>query len=334
MTIRSIAGLALGAALLAAQPALAACEFRKLGELAFDPREAPTVDIVVGGKKGRLLINTGSYATTLTRDGAALLGVKGGFRADTRTATAGGEVTHTVATLINAQVGGAFYLDRMDVLVLDEGGVTGGDIVGSLGQDVLAASDVEFDLAAGRIAFFTPKGCQRDSLAYWSQKFSVAPTRRPSMDRSQLMTTVKINGRPMPAQIVTGGFSIVDRASAKTAGVDPTTPGVESIGTIDFGGPREAWMATFDSFAVGDEEIRNVKLPFASLFNDMRLSTTGTLIGKKVDDVPSVLLGLDFLRSHRVLIANSQGKMYFTYNGGTVFAKPKPNEAIPLTTLK
>jgi len=32
-----------------------------------------------------------------------------------------------------------------------------------------------------------------------------------------------------------------------------------------------------------------------------------------------VLLGADFLRGHRVLIAHSQRKMYFTHAGGTVF---------------
>ena len=32
-----------------------------------------------------------------------------------------------------------------------------------------------------------------------------------------------------------------------------------------------------------------------------------------------MLLGLDFLRSHRVLIAHSQRKLYFSYIGGTVF---------------
>jgi hypothetical protein len=30
-------------------------------------------------------------------------------------------------------------------------------------------------------------------------------------------------------------------------------------------------------------------------------------------------MGADFLRAHRVLIARSQRKMYFTYAGGTVF---------------
>ena len=32
-----------------------------------------------------------------------------------------------------------------------------------------------------------------------------------------------------------------------------------------------------------------------------------------------MLLGADFLRAHRVLVARSQRKMYFTYAGGTVF---------------
>lgn len=32
-----------------------------------------------------------------------------------------------------------------------------------------------------------------------------------------------------------------------------------------------------------------------------------------------MLLGADFLRTHRVLIFNSQRRIYFTYGGGTTF---------------
>ena len=35
--------------------------------------------------------------------------------------------------------------------------------------------------------------------------------------------------------------------------------------------------------------------------------------------LPHMLLGADFLRAHRVLVARSQGRLYFTYSGGTVF---------------
>ena len=47
-----------------------------------------------------------------------------------------------------------------------------------------------------------------------------------------------------------------------------------------------------------------------------------------------MLIGADFFLSHRVFIANSQDKIYFTYNGGPVFdlrttSKPAANEAAP-----
>ena len=37
-----------------------------------------------------------------------------------------------------------------------------------------------------------------------------------------------------------------------------------------------------------------------------------------------MLLGYDFLRSHRVLVAHSQRRIYFTYNGGPVFVRTPP----------
>ena len=43
-----------------------------------------------------------------------------------------------------------------------------------------------------------------------------------------------------------------------------------------------------------------------------------------------MLLGYDFLRSHRVLVAHSQHRIYFTYSGGPVFARaPPPVRAAP-----
>jgi hypothetical protein len=44
----------------------------------------------------------------------------------------------------------------------------------------------------------------------------------------------------------------------------------------------------------------------------------------KLDGLPSMLLGVDFLRSHRVLVAHSQRRIYFTHNGGPVFQLSRP----------
>jgi hypothetical protein len=32
-----------------------------------------------------------------------------------------------------------------------------------------------------------------------------------------------------------------------------------------------------------------------------------------------LILGIDFLAAHHLLVSHSQGKMYFSYNGGPVF---------------
>jgi hypothetical protein len=40
-----------------------------------------------------------------------------------------------------------------------------------------------------------------------------------------------------------------------------------------------------------------------------------------------MLLGMDFLRAHRVLIDNATRKMVFTYEGGPVFQISKPAES-------
>jgi hypothetical protein len=53
-----------------------------------------------------------------------------------------------------------------------------------------------------------------------------------------------------------------------------------------------------------------------------RTPEAGTLIPGNEAVHFDVLLGVDFMASHRILIANSQNKMYFTFTGGTAFAKP------------
>ena len=69
-------------------------------------------------------------------------------------------------------------------------------------------------------------------------------------------------------------------------------------------------FARLDTFAVGDELIRDPALRSANI------------------GLRDMVLGLDFLRAHRVLVANSQGRIYFTYNGGRVFGNTAQNLAL------
>ncbi len=94
--------------------------------------------------------------------------------------------------------------------------------------------------------------------------------------------------------------------AAARAGVKPDTPGVVEAGySSGIGRGRvKTYIAPFSSFKVGDgEEIKNARLRIADI--DL--------------DEGDMLLGADFFLSHHVFVANSQHRLYLTYNGGPVF---------------
>jgi tetratricopeptide (TPR) repeat protein len=64
----------------------------------------------------------------------------------------------------------------------------------------------------------------------------------------------------------------------------------------------DTWVAPFASFKIGDEEIKNTKLRVGDTSMDS-----------------DMLIGADFFLSHRIYVASSQRKVYFTFNGGPVF---------------
>jgi hypothetical protein len=109
---------------------------------------------------------------------------------------------------------------------------------------------------------------------------------------------------------------------AAQLGVTPDSPGTLAAGRasgIGAGRP-DRWIGNFDSFVIGGEIIRNPRLRFTSL-QVTTAPETGTRLATR-QELREMLLGLDFLRAHRVYVAHSQGKLYFTYIGGRVFAPP------------
>ena len=94
----------------------------------------------------------------------------------------------------------------------------------------------------------------------------------------------------------------------------PVTEGVKRAGeSHGIDGDIKTWVATFGSVKIGDEEIKNAKLS----------------IGDTATDAFDVLIGADFFMAHHVYVANSQGKLYFTYSGGPVFRSTAPTDQAP-----
>ncbi|UUZ56229.1 hypothetical protein LP419_13845 [Massilia sp. H-1] len=98
------------------------------------------------------------------------------------------------------------------------------------------------------------------------------------------------------------------RASPKRSAWKPNANGVISDGkattlaqtSLDF------YEVPVDTLEIGDEKVRNIKIGMMDLG----------------PNAPSdLVLGVDFLRTHRVLISMSQRMIYFSYLGGNIFSK-------------
>ena len=300
-----LALVALGLALCAG-PATAACKLGLLAELPVTMNDlAPVVPAKVNGSDAWLIADTGAFFSMITPDSAARFGLKRsalpeGMRvtgvtgvADVGMATAR-EFTFLGHALHNVEfmVGGS----RMN-----------GGADGLLGQNVLSIADVEFDFANGVIRLFKPVGCEHAILTYWDKTLSgsVLGTELTTLNDPYIRTTASVDGARINVVFDTGTpRSILTMRAAKRSGQRPDGPGVVSAGRVGGINRRavDTWLAPFKSFRIGDEEIRNTQLRIGDI---------------ELDD--DMLLGADFFLSHRIYLARSQHKIYFTYNGGPVF---------------
>lgn len=307
--MRFLAFAAVVAGLVAAEPAQAACTFGKVAELPVTMRGLrPTVMVKINGQDAVFIVDTGAFFSMVSDDAAQRFGMKptmapAGLRLR---GVGGGEAA---AKVVRAQEFRFADTPFKNVEFLVGARLGGAETVGLLGQNILGSLDVEYDLANGYLRFFQAKGCADANLAYWSAGKALSRVALKDDDGRilpKVRTAAKIDGRTITVNWDSGSpLSILSRPAAARVGVKPTSEDVVPAGVSYglFGGGMETWIAPFGSFAIGDQEIRNTRLRIA----DIELTDA------------DMLLGTDFFLSHRILIARSQNKIYFTYNGGPVF---------------
>jgi tetratricopeptide (TPR) repeat protein len=223
----------------------------------------------------------------------------------------GGSTRVAVTTLKTFTV---FNIPLHNVDFIVGGSEPGKDTVGLLGQNILRIADVEYDLAQGALTLFKPENCKHADLVYWAKSgdpYSVIDIEETTPLEPHTTGKVSLNGAKVRVQFDTGAStSLVGLHAAASAGKKPGDPGVEPAGYTTGIGRKlvQTWIATFPELKIGDEEVHNARLRFGDL------------------GAVDMLLGDDFFLSHRVYVANSQRKLYFTYNGGPVFALNGPQK--------
>ncbi len=312
--------LVLASTSVAAQPA-SQCKMTEVADWPVrSTRGVAIVDGTINGRKIGVMLDTGS-GTLILRSATDRLGLTRQEARGYRVFGIGGE-THVEATHVDEFTIGEMTRKNWRVMVAGERDF-GGSVDVILGEDFFDQIDVEFDLPHNTVRLFQPKDCDGVALAYWAGQGASQVELEPYYNAGrQIIVPVQVNGHPMQAVLDSGSVSsVLDRPVAERLGISPDSPGVTYAGkggglggkSVDF------WIGPLPSFAIGNETISDTVIRVADLWKDAKDVPIASHLPQKIGNRPALLLGADFLRAHRVLVAHSQRKLYFTYEGGPVF---------------
>jgi tetratricopeptide (TPR) repeat protein len=311
------------AAALAAGPASAACQFQKIAELpvTMDGLQ-PSIMVKINSQDAKFLVDTGAFFSGVTADSVAKYKMKHSIAPfGMMVEGVGGAKRDIQAVAADTFTFAGIGFRNSDFMVL--GRIGGPGIDGNIGENLMGPFDVEYDFANGVIRYFKAEGCGSDAdLAYWSAGMALSRLSivQPTKILTQVVTNAKVDGHTIRVTFDSGAaLSVLSRPAAARAGIQVNSQGVVNGGISYgvYGKGLENFLAPFASFAIGDEEIKNTRLRVADI--DLRDS--------------DMLLGADFFLSHRILISNSQKRVYFTYNGGPVFRldQTRPQQQVQAT---
>ncbi len=320
----ALAALVGAACLASGGPVWADCKMKALPIEVTMVGLKPTVAAKIDGQDVKLVVDSGAFFNSLTASFALernLKPAKGEYT--------GSRIPEAQATVITGVAGKVKVSPIVQADTFEFAGlnfkavpflttVSLGSASGILGQNFLRLMDVEYDLTNRVMRLVQVEDCDKADLAYWVKPgagYSIIPINQMTPERAHIVGSVFINGTKMRAIFDTGASTtfITKRAAAK-AGVKVDDAGVvESGATQGIDARRiQTWVGRFPSIKIGDEEIRNGRLT----------------IGDSSADFFDVLVGADFFLSHRVYVAKSQQKLYFSYNGGPVFNVPRPQAPV------
>lgn len=286
------------------------CTFYEVASLPLryaGPHLTPAVDGSIDEMPATLLVDTGAFDTILTMTGVVKRNLT--LHMTGRYAEGIGGFSRMYVTRIKEfGIGPTRTTRRLDLPVVYETTLTPAfDAI--LGAPFLLQRDLEFDLSAKKLRFFQPENCKDVSLQIWKEQAVSVPFARSWGSSPNPHFTAIVNGKEVDAMIDTGAHrSFMQRAAAKKVGIDVEAPGVTRMGYSGGIGSERAphWVAPVKRIQIGDETI-----------NDAEIG----VIESQGSDGAELYLGQDFLRSHRVLFAMSQRKLYFAYVGGEVFTR-------------
>ena len=301
MGVLALAGLQLPAC------AQAKCELKAVDLPVKMVRSRAIATVEIDGTSVPLIVDTGAFFSFLTPATAAQLKLH--LRAlppNLRINGIAGRVDARLTRVEHLTMAGS-DLPGMEFIV--GGNEMDAGSMGILGRNILSFADTEYDLAHGMIRLVIPSDeCEKSGMAYWAQgaPVSMVETLTPSRDAMEgVRAEVQLNGHAVDALFDSGAMTEVSLHAARAAGLKEADMTPDGISYGAGSGKTRQWTASFGTLELGGETVRNNRLGVGDF---------------DLEDV-DMLLGIDFFLSHRIYMSKQQSRIYFTYNGGPVFAR-------------
>jgi len=305
---------ALGLWAACSQASWAACKVQGLEMPVTMKGSRAVATLGINGQDIPLIVDSGAFFSTLTHAAAQQLKMK------VRGLPWGMEIKGVTGDMENPGVATAERLNLLGGELPNIDFVVGGNddhngTMGLLGRNILSVADTEYDLAHGVVKLMFPnEDCAKSPMAYWAGEAPFSEIELVRHDREKktpaIETIALVNGKRLRVMFDTGARTVMSLKAAKSVGVTDLKPTgrVGGVGT----GTVAGWSGAIERFELGGEVVHNVRLSVADF--DLR----------EID----MLLGVDFFLSHRIYVSKKQRRMYFTYNGGQVFALSKPEPKV------
>jgi hypothetical protein len=289
----------------AAEPTPDPCRYQPTGVLPIRYHGLallPVVDGHIDGTPAKLLLNTGVADNLLTRFGTDKRQLPTHLQPGLMVGQDKKSQIHR-APIRTVDAGPIRVSEGIYYKLIDEMGFRP-EYDALLGGNFLLNQDVELHLAEKQVKFYEPKDCKDSFLAYWDNNAVDVPLEMENRHKRPFIH-VRVNGVTLRALISTAApHSYIANHALWRLRLTLNSPGMRPLtNMLD---PRadpssRVLLYRFKSFTAGHETIQNPELPVKDGNHEM-------------------VLGLDFLRSHRVLLAPSQRKAYLSYLGGPPFA--------------
>lgn len=286
------------------------------------------VPVTVGGVPKQFLLNTGEWASRLSRDTAAELKLPT-RQINGRILAANGTTRNASMVLADLEIG-PVKATQHEMLVMERNG----PFDGMFAPDLMQNYDIELDFAGRKLTYFLTDHCP-GRVVYWTNSGFTSVDYKGwdnNSARRAITIPVTLDGNQVFAEIDTAlPITTLDADAARSLfNLTADSQGAIPLGALDNNPTHRVFGWTFKSLQIGGLAISNTRMrvePDLIGTRDNDMLTASSRVRRVTDEFqPTLRLGMDVLRRLHLYIAANERKLYITPASGPV---PPP---APLTS--